>query len=246
MSEFKFIGSIKNQDFSNRYADIEGGCTSLVDCDFTNSIIDNDSFKNGSRLDFINCNFTGANIAWLSMFRFINCKFDSTYFGGNIPGPHFRAIINLPFASDFRNCLFTNCEFDGKEFFDSQFYECRFIESKLTKTRFTKNSLNKVTFERCNLEGVRFEENELNNTMFSSFMKDTRINSCQFFDSQFLNCNMEKTTIQNSEFHRCFMARNITTNSKVTSCDFDVCRVNQDESLFSDCKFRGEGNYSMF
>lgn len=135
-------------------------------------------YKNLSRSNCYNCNFTNSNFNFVS-FRgahfkscdFYGCSFKQAEFiGSNLKGSKFR-------TSSFENTVFDSVNLDGADFRDAKFKNVIFIFTDISKAKnLNINNENIKVFEEMpDIKISSSLEEALKNAMTNNFIKSSRV-----------------------------------------------------------------------
>jgi len=122
-------------------------------CDFSDS-----EFSNSK---FVDCVFDGCN---LSMIRLQGTTLnDVTFKNCKIMGVNFSQCQDFLFTVKFDNCIL-----DYSSFMDKKMLKTPFIQSSLKEVTFTRANLGGSKFDNCNLNETVFRETDLTSVDFST------------------------------------------------------------------------------
>lgn len=140
------------------------------------------------------------------------------------------------------NCIFENCNINQATFIGAHLSEIKFLGSSLMNTNFRDAKLLHIKFVKCSLNNADFKHTNFRSELIPPFplehsfvgkvtfdhsnLKNINLRGMKFFDSDFVNVDLNKANLQNTVFLRC--------NFKKSKFK----RTNLNGALFSGCNLR--------
>jgi uncharacterized protein YjbI with pentapeptide repeats len=153
---------------------------------------------------------------------------------------------------DYDNCTFANCQLSGSDLTDRLFTDCTFTDCDLTNVKLHETALKTVTFERCKLLGLRFEDcrdflfqvtftgcNLELSTFMGWKLKGTVFQDCQLHEVDFTGADL-----QEASFAGCDLTRAIFVRTDLRKADFRAARnyrLSPEENRLQKAQFSIEG-----
>jgi uncharacterized protein YjbI with pentapeptide repeats len=147
-----------------------------------------------------------------------NCKFDG---------------INLS------NCIFEKCNIDRASFEVAHLSQIKFSGSSLMNTNFQNAELLYIKFVKCSLNNANFKRTNFGfNLIFAplhrsagkvtfnhSILKNINLRGTKFFDSSFVNVDLNKANLQNTVFLRCNFGKSKFKRTNLNGAFFSGCNL---------------------
>lgn len=139
-------------------------------------------------------------------------------------------------SGEYDNCTFSNGTLVNADFSNFVFADCTFIDCDLTNVKLHGTALKTVTFERCKLLGLRFEN-------CRDFLFQVMFNSSNLELSTFTDWKLKGT-----EFKDCVLHEVDFTGADLREASFDGCDLTRATFVRTDLRkadFRTARNYSF-
>ena len=149
---------------------------------------------------------------------------------------------------DYELCRFEQCMFGNADLSDYRFIECTFTDCDLSGVILKGTALQDVTFQKCKLMGVHFEDAKpfLLQLSFSdcildlsSFfrlkLKGTRFSSCRLHEVDFV-----ETELSGAVFEACDLSGAVFENTLLEKADFRTAinySIDPEQNYISQARF---------
>ncbi|MCB0762982.1 MAG: pentapeptide repeat-containing protein [Flavobacteriales bacterium] len=137
---------------------------------------------------------------------------------------------------EYENCTFQNCNFSHADLSEFVFMECEFIDCDLSNAQIRKASFKTVTFTRCKLMGLRWDE--CHNFLLRFTFDECLLNFSSFYAMD----------IKGTEFAKCSMVEVDFTDADCESCSFqgaNMAGAMFDHTNLQKANFREAINYRI-
>lgn len=158
----------------------------------------------------------------------------------------------------FVNCRFDRCSLSGTEFISCEFDDCTFMSSDLSLAKLTDSVFKSTRIVKSRAVGinwtqtrwpakpldppVEFSESLLDYSVFLGLnLRSIVIKDCRAHDADFSECNMEKSTLEGTDFARARFSHTVLTDAsllratnyfiELSSCHIDGAMVDIPEGL---------------
>jgi uncharacterized protein YjbI with pentapeptide repeats len=121
---------------------------------------------------------------------------------------------------EYDSCIFSHCVFSNADFTGYIFSDCTFQDCDLTNLKLHETALKTVTFERCKLLGLRFEDCRdflfqvaftdcnLELSTFTDWkLKGTIFNDCQLHEVDFTGADLREASFSGCDLTRAIFVR---------------------------------------
>lgn len=155
-------------------------------------------------------------------------------------------------TAEYNECTFDHCIFYQSDLRERKFENCAFFDCDLSMANLQKTVFREVSFKRCKLLGLRFDECnpfllsfsfqqcQLDYSSFAQLkLKNTHFKNCQLNEVEFIGCDLS-----NMVFEDCDLLNAVFENTILENADFSTAynyRIDPENNRLFKAKFSVQG-----